>query len=455
MAESTTSTNSLSTKKVVIDTGALIKGVQLINVEADFYSIQEVLNEVKDPNSRRSLELIPVNLKIKEPDDDSLKKVTEFSRKTGDFVSLSRVDLKVLALTYMLEKEANGVEHLRTEPKRLQVIQNKDNPFFPVTPKLIESLSPQPEKSTTPKEQTPTLKSEETITLNPPEPSKTDITHKLQETTKKEDPKQTVSEQKPEPGKEEVKKLEVEQKTINAEGTGAKQDKNEENEEEEGEEEEEESEEGDQIIDPFKGGINDEDGWITPDNIKKIKTPYSGAVAIGESTIKVGCMTADFSIQNVLLQMGLHLLSIDGMVIKATKQWVLKCHACSKIHKEMDRLFCSQCGNNTLIKVAITIDENGIAHIQQPKRGPVLRGTIYSLPAPKGGRKQAVILCEDQIKKRKKKNKPFDYFDADHEIQLGKTQRLGYAKREVVVGLGKRNPNEVKKRTGNKKKNKE
>jgi len=60
-----------------------------------------------------------------------------------------------------------------------------------------------------------------------------------------------------------------------------------------------------------------------------------------------------------------------------------------------------------------------------------------------------------KLRNAKKKNKPFDYFDPDHEIQLGKTQRLGYAKREVVVGLGKRNPNEVKKRTGNKKKNKE
>jgi len=42
--------------------------------------------------------------------------VTEFSKKTGDYASLSATDLKVLALTYMLEKVNNGVGHLRIEP---------------------------------------------------------------------------------------------------------------------------------------------------------------------------------------------------------------------------------------------------------------------------------------------------------------------------------------------------
>lgn len=42
--------------------------------------------------------------------------VIEFSKKTGDFASLSIPDIKVLALTYTLEVQANGSEHIRKEP---------------------------------------------------------------------------------------------------------------------------------------------------------------------------------------------------------------------------------------------------------------------------------------------------------------------------------------------------
>lgn len=42
--------------------------------------------------------------------------VTEFSKKTGDYPSLSATDIKVLALTYQLELENVGLQHLKTEP---------------------------------------------------------------------------------------------------------------------------------------------------------------------------------------------------------------------------------------------------------------------------------------------------------------------------------------------------
>lgn len=45
--------------------------------------------------------------------------VVDFSRKTGDFATLSTVDLKVLALTHMLEIQANGDKRLRTEPVKV------------------------------------------------------------------------------------------------------------------------------------------------------------------------------------------------------------------------------------------------------------------------------------------------------------------------------------------------
>jgi rRNA maturation endonuclease Nob1 len=45
--------------------------------------------------------------------------VTEFSKKTGDYPSLSATDLQVLALTYQLEAEFVGVSHLKQEPEKV------------------------------------------------------------------------------------------------------------------------------------------------------------------------------------------------------------------------------------------------------------------------------------------------------------------------------------------------
>lgn len=42
--------------------------------------------------------------------------VTEFTKKTGDYYSLSAVDLRVIALTYHLEKEFTGGKNIRDKP---------------------------------------------------------------------------------------------------------------------------------------------------------------------------------------------------------------------------------------------------------------------------------------------------------------------------------------------------
>lgn len=48
-----------------------------------------------------------------------------FARQTGDLRSLSRVDLKVIALTYMLERQETGAAHLRTKPSRPVTIRER------------------------------------------------------------------------------------------------------------------------------------------------------------------------------------------------------------------------------------------------------------------------------------------------------------------------------------------
>jgi RNA-binding protein NOB1 len=67
----------------------------------------------------------------------------------------------------------------------------------------------------------------------------------------------------------------------------------------------------------------------------KIDRARALALANGDSAedvgiIKTACMTGDYAVQNVLLQMGLKLVGEGGKRIGKVKSWVLRCHACFK-----------------------------------------------------------------------------------------------------------------------------
>lgn len=49
----------------------------------------------------------------------------------------------------------------------------------------------------------------------------------------------------------------------------------------------------------------------------------------------ISCMTSDFSMQNVLIQMGLRVLSPDGRRIREVKRWAMRCTACYAVTKEV------------------------------------------------------------------------------------------------------------------------
>lgn len=54
----------------------------------------------------------------------------------------------------------------------------------------------------------------------------------------------------------------------------------------------------------------------------------------------VASVTADFAMQNVILQMGLRLVAPNGMRIKQLSRWVLRCSACFKITKVSSPCTC-------------------------------------------------------------------------------------------------------------------
>jgi len=232
----------------------------------------------------------------------------------------------------------------------------------------------------------------------------------------------------------------------------------------------------------------------------KGRKPSRNGAASGTSTeppkqILVGCMTGDFAMQNVLLQMGLSLVSLNGKKIERVKNWVLRCHACFKICKDSSKKFCPTCGNSTLLRTSVTISSpnaDGSApaveiHLKKNFQYRT-RGTIYSIPAPKPGNSktgpgEGLILREDQVEymraqkradgKRQREERKLlqnalqskgagagvklgDWMDPDWVPEMlsvgtggagrkGNDSRVRVGKDGMpIIGYGRRNPNERK-----------
>lgn len=96
------------------------------------------------------------------------------------------------------------------------------------------------------------------------------------------------------------------------------------------------------IYDDPSDSDDGEGEWITPSNVALHKSralellPADDVISKKKGKgkerepLRIGCMTADFAMQNVLLQMGLNLVGLEGKRIEKVKSWVLRCHACFK-----------------------------------------------------------------------------------------------------------------------------
>jgi RNA-binding protein NOB1 len=106
---------------------------------------------------------------------------------------------------------------------------------------------------------------------------------------------------------------------------------------------------------------------------------------------RAACATTDFAMQNVILQMNLELLSVDGVRVRRLKTWVTRCGACFTIYggndqkgKSGNRLFCDKCGSNALQRIAASVDRNsGRLKLHMKKNYQYnTRGTKFALPTP-------------------------------------------------------------------------
>jgi len=341
-----TTSSKANVEKLVLDSGAFIKQIKFESVETEYYTIPEVLQEVRDSKSRFYLETFPHTLKERSPHPSATQAVSQFAKKTGDYGSLSAIDIKILALTYTLEQEAHGnVDHLRIDPPKLTESEEKIDFFQP-----IESTTADGEKEIL-----------------------------------------GVGEFEPE----------------------------------------------------------DDSGWISADNIEEYTDAYSGVIITDEKeNFKVACVTVDFAMQNVLLQMNMNLVSVDGIAIKHAKKWINRCYSCLKLIKNIQQMFCDNCGSTSIHRVSYSVSKDGVMSIHLPTHKRNLRGTIYPIPPPKGGKNSKDLMLAPQKTSRKKTNN-LDLNDPDEEFLK---EMKSPHKKPTTVGYGKQNPNMSRKTIGKKNK---
>lgn len=361
---------SKNIKHLVVDTSAFIKASNLLQLAENVYTVQEVVDEITNDRQRRKLVVLPYELKIKDVFTENIKFITEFSKKTGDYTSLSATDIKVMALTYQLEKEKVGTEHLKNEPTMQKTIKVTGLSGYNPHPddEIIEAGHRQTETD---------VKSTENNQCNPE--SHTDVNNqdkKVEVNIQENENVESDEEKTPEDIAEQIKNMD-----LNVDDLMIKVSDN--------EEEETESEESE----------SDSDGgeWITPGNLAEKKREMD-AGEFEEKAVEVACITSDFAMQNVLKQIGLNVTAIDGRIIRQLRTFIFRCTTCFKTTSVMTKLFCPKCGHSTLKKVAVSIDDEGNQHIHINGRKPLTaRGKRFSLPTPRGGQHfQYPILTEDQ-----------------------------------------------------------
>jgi RNA-binding protein NOB1 len=236
---------------------------------------------------------------------------------------------------------------------------------------------------------------------------------------------------------------------------------------------------------------DDGEGWIsTVTEIQKMKSmgvldprnnPDSTAVPRPNEgppiSQRAACATTDFAMQNVLLQMNMELLSVDGVKVRKLKSWVQRCGACFKVFTNTEntgpvagkRLFCDHCGSSMIQRIACSVDKkSGRLRLHLSKKYKHnLRGTKFSLPKPgTNNRFQGdLVLAEDQlmtgvwnqkVKIRsggKAKTSAESMFGLDIASNVGCNTR-SMTEDDIRVGFGRRNPNAARgrERRGKKKK---
>ncbi|KAK4565849.1 20S-pre-rRNA D-site endonuclease nob1 [Recurvomyces mirabilis] len=466
MAESTKPIHTL-----VLDTGSIIKNEPSVSTllaqSETLVTVPAIISEIKDSATRARVEttLLPF-LTIRSPSPASVKFVTEFARRTGDLAVLSKPDIQIIALTYEIEcernngdwrlrkvpgqKRVNGAPPAKQNPEQKKSAAEGGGAVGLVAPDnagesqvagdaqdghdggvtvtesagLTSSADPA-ESSTSERPETAVDQAQDDLSIAMPATEET-----------QEAPLETIETA--------TKDLGLENEAVA--DTAVLEDPT------------------PRIDSATNSGTSQEDsdseGWITPGNLKKRQAEDAGGYTEQTKepkTMQVGVLTTDFAMQNV----NLNLLSPSMTRVKHLKTFVLRCHACFCVSKDMTKQFCPRCGQPSLTRVSCSTNANGEFKLHLKKNMQWnTRGDRYSVPKPvhgssngrlkgggKGGWGNELILAEDQkeferASKTDKRQKERSLMDEDYlpGILTGDRGRAGG---RIKVGAG-RNVNSKK-----------
>lgn len=284
-----------------------------------------------------------------------------WAKHTGDVAVLSRTDLGVIALTYAAEVEVNGFANIREVPGK---VRRTTCPFESVLTSLCqapagaEAAAPRPRTDVSAPVTVPKAPSVNPWNKAPvPAPVQNDTT---EESTQEDafPALQSVA-PKAEDVVDKMKSLSL--APVQVEESQSTTDEHIEQQAEDKTPrqvyaEEEESDASSDTDDSDAGE------WITPENVVTHKSQDLGlapagysaegvfqpAAAVGKTrkdrgrkgkgkaldaktrALDVACMTGDYAVQNVIIQIGLNLVGTGGKKMAQVKSWVLRCHACFK-----------------------------------------------------------------------------------------------------------------------------
>ncbi|KAL8888374.1 MAG: hypothetical protein Q9215_004210 [Flavoplaca cf. flavocitrina] len=402
---------------IVLDAGPMLKNdppISSLLVKADrLVTVPAVIPEIRDATARSRIESTwKPFLETIAPSPQSLKAVTDFARKTGDLVVLSRPDLHILALTYEVEIQRSGLSNVRTFPRQ----------------KLEKPKPPGIQKDEA--DQTSPIADGEKVA---PQSTTIGVAHTVSTSYSAESTRGEKPAVLPDELVESTNLLQILDAPLDPT----------------------DSAHTNEAVTTPEGQAPSEDsdseGWITPANIQKHQAKdQNGAIPVSvEKPLNVACITSDFAMQNVLLSMNLGLLNTSLQRVRNIKTFVLRCHACFQTTKEMTKQFCPRCGKPTLSRVSCSTNSRGEFKLYLKKNMQWNhRGDRYSIPKPvpghangkasqgkgggKGGWGHSLILAEDQKEYLRAtsgtgRKKETDLMDADYlpSILTGERGRAG------------------------------
>ena len=151
-------------KVLVLDTSALIMGLDPLGLEFEIFSVPEVTEELKGqagPSYRVVISISSGKLRIRSPTPRSLKQVRDKAKALGDRVVLSDADTSVVALAldlagegmepivvsddYAVQNVAEGID-IAYRPLQLSVFARNSN--GPTTvPRVLEDIPEEKKRS--------------------------------------------------------------------------------------------------------------------------------------------------------------------------------------------------------------------------------------------------------------------------------------------------------------------